>query len=183
MRTVDSRVRMRPAVEPGHDGEGRTQASVQTPVPIGVWHRLLTVESRRLVDWIDITVPLTGLVCEVSLENGLVVVQTRHTTTGVMVNEHEPLLLTDFDAMFERLAPPDQRYAHDDFSRRTVNLMPGERQNGQAHCRAALLRSSECLAVVNGALGLGRWQRVFFVELDGGQHREVWVTLVGTTAR
>jgi thiamine phosphate synthase YjbQ (UPF0047 family) len=59
------------------------------------------------------------------------------------------------------------RLRDDDFSRRTVNLMPGERRNGHAHCRAALLRTSESVPVAGGVLTLGRWQRVFLVEFDG----------------
>jgi secondary thiamine-phosphate synthase enzyme len=70
-------------------------------------------------------------------------------------------------------------YAHDDFRRRTVNLIPEERKNGHAHCCAALLRTSECLSVVDGALGLGRWQRVFLVEFDGAQRRDLSVTMIG----
>jgi len=33
--------------------------------------------------------------------------------------------------------------------------------------------------VAGGALSLGRWQRVFLVDFDGGQRREVSVTLMG----
>jgi secondary thiamine-phosphate synthase enzyme len=110
----------------------------------------------------------------------VVVVYTRHTTTGLLINEHEPLLLADFEALFERLAPAGPAYAHDDFSRRSVNLTPGERRNGHAHCRAALLRTSEHVPVAGGALTLGRWQRVFLVDFDGGQTRELSLTLMGT---
>jgi secondary thiamine-phosphate synthase enzyme len=107
------------------------------------------------------------------------VAHTRHTTTGLLINEHEPLLLTDLEAMFERVAPVSAAYAHDDFTRRTVNIAPGERRNGQAHCRAALLRTSECVPVTSGRLNLGRWQRVFLVDFDGGQQREISLTLLG----
>ena len=61
-----------------------------------------------------------------------------------------------------------------------MNIVPGERRNGHAHCRAALLRASECIAVSGGELDLGRWQRVFFVDFDGGQHRTLSLTFVGT---
>jgi secondary thiamine-phosphate synthase enzyme len=96
-----------------------------------------------------------------------------------LVNEHEPLLISDLEAMFERLAPVAGEYSHDDFSRRTINLAPGERRNGHAHLRAALLRTSETLAVIRGRLDLGKWQRVFLVELDGGQRRELSLTMLG----
>ena len=105
-------------------------------------------------------------------------VQTRHTTTGLLVNEHEPLLLADFGAMFERLAPTGRlrpRRLHPAGGA----CSPASGGNGHAHCRAALLRASESVAVSGGALGLGRWQRILFVECDGGQRRQVSVTCVG----
>ena len=61
-------------------------------------------------------------------------------------------------------------------------MTPGERRNGHAHCRAALLRGSETLAVRDGRLNLGRWQRVFLVEFDGPQCRELILTMMGTWA-
>ena len=141
---------------------------------------VVSVETRSPLEFVDITDVLPRTVNEVGLVEGLLVVSTRHTTTGLMINEHEPLLLADLEALFERLAPVAASYAHDDFSRRTVNLTPGERRNGHAHCRAALLRTSESVPVTNGRLNLGRWQRVFLVDFDGGQHREVSLTLVGS---
>src|SRR5207253_2989843 len=125
----------------------------------------------------DITDDINATIARSHLLDGLAVVQTRHTTSGILINEHEPLLLEDLAAMFERLVPSQLECAHDDLRRRTVTIGPGERKNGVAHCRAALLRTSESLVVQNGALALGRWQRVFFVEFDGGQERQVSLML------
>ena len=138
----------------------------------------VSVETRLPTEFVDITDVLSRTVEEAGLVEGLLVVQTRHTTTGLMINEHEPLLLADLEAMFERVAPMAAAYAHDDFSCRT-NVGPGERRNGHAHCRAALLRTSESVAISDGRLSLGRWQRVFLVDFDGGQRREISLTLMG----
>ena len=142
-------------------------------------HLTISVVTREATEFVDLTPTLVALVQTLGVREGLLSVQTLHTTTGVMINEHEPLLLGDLKAMFERLVPAG-RYDHDDFERRTVNLTPDERVNGHAHCRAALLRTSESLPIVNGALTLGRWQRVFLVEFDGPRRREVSVALVAT---
>ena len=143
-------------------------------------HFTVAVPTHHPMEFVDVTAAVAGMVHEAGLAEGTVTVFTRHTTTGIMINEHEPLLLRDLMAMFERLAPSSAGYHHDNFAIRTENLMPGERQNGHAHCRAALLRSSESLPVTNARLALGRWQRVFFVEFDGPQTRELWLTLTGT---
>jgi secondary thiamine-phosphate synthase enzyme len=148
--------------------------------PCGVVrHRVMSVDTDRAVEFVDVTTRLVEAVRESGVVEGLLMVQCRHTTAGLVINEHEPLLLTDFEAMFDRLAPASLPYGHDDFRRRTTNLAPHERINGHAHCRAALLRTSECLPISRGTLSLGRWQRVFLVEFDGGQQRELWLTLLG----
>ena len=146
-----------------------------------VHHLVLAVETHRQVEFVDLTAALAAAVQGLGLLDGVVIVQTWHTTTGILVNEHEPGLLEDLEAMFERLAPASIPYAHDDLDRRTVNVGPDERRNGHAHCRAALLRTSESVQVSGGTLALGRWQRIFLADFDGGQRRQVSVTLMGET--
>lgn len=139
---------------------------------------ILEIASRRPTDFVDITGPVADAVRAAGLEDGAVLVHTRHTTTGLLVNEHEPLLLQDLERLFSRLAPEADVYAHDDFGRRAGPLSPDERRNGHAHCRAALLRQSESLPVSGGDLYLGRWQRLFLVDFDGPQTRQVALTFL-----
>jgi secondary thiamine-phosphate synthase enzyme len=146
-------------------------------------HLTISVVTRDTFEFVDLTSALASLVETLGVRDGVLTVQTRHTTTGLLINEHEPLLLADLRAMFERLVPASHTYAHDDFAARTVNLGPEERTNGYAHCRAALLRASESVPIVDGRLTLGRWQRVFLVEFEGGQCREVSVAIVATRTR
>jgi secondary thiamine-phosphate synthase enzyme len=144
-----------------------------------VQHTVISIDTERPVEFVDLTDRLARIVEDAKIADGVLMVQSRHTTASLLVNEHEPLLLTDLEAMFERLAPQSAPYAHDDFARRTVNLTMDERSNGHSHCRAALLRSSEWLPIAGGRLTLGRWQRVLLIDFDGGRRREVWVTLLG----
>ena len=131
------------------------------------------------MEFIDLTARIEALAAEAGIHAGLVNIQSLHTTTAIVVNEHEPLLLADFDALLARAAPRDAPYRHDDMDVRTVNLAPGERPNGHAHCHALLLGSSASLNFADGRLQLGRWQRVFLVELDGPRVREVSVLVLG----
>jgi secondary thiamine-phosphate synthase enzyme len=151
----------------------------EAPAGAQVLHLVVSVVTRDPVEFVDITPALARVVEGLGLRDGVLTVYTRHTTTGLLINEHEPLLLSDLQAMFERLVPEDAAFAHDNFERRTVNLTPGERRNGWAHCRAALLPTSESIPVADAQLSLGRWQRVLLVEFDGGQRREIAVTLQG----
>jgi secondary thiamine-phosphate synthase enzyme len=134
--------------------------------------------TRQPLQFVDLTDRLVRTVHASRIGTGLLNVQTRHTTTALVVNEDEPLLREDFEAMLERLAPRTGRYRHDDMARRP-GVPDGERANGHAHCRALLLPSSACLNIVDGTLALGHWQRVFLVELDGPREREVSVVAFG----
>jgi secondary thiamine-phosphate synthase enzyme len=142
-------------------------------------HARIHLTTRCPTEFIDLTSRLEALVADAGIRFGILNVQTLHTTTAVVVNEHEPLLLTDFEALLEAAAPGNGAYRHDDTAVRTVNLTDAERPNGHAHCRALLLPSSACLNVTNGRLQLGQWQRVFFVELDGPREREISVLVFG----
>jgi secondary thiamine-phosphate synthase enzyme len=145
-------------------------------------HRLLRIATDAPVAFVDITPLVEAAVREAALGEGFVNVQTRHTTTGILVNELEPLLLEDLRDLLERHAPSASGYRHDDVERRIVNLTPDERVNGHAHCKAALIGTSEGLNVSGGRLMLGRWQRVLLVECDGPREREVSLAFAGLAA-
>jgi len=139
----------------------------------------ITLTSERAPQFIDITGDLQRLVDESGVKEGVATVFSRHTTASIRINENEPLLLKDMEDFLKRLVPRDVYYRHNDFSIRTENMTEDECPNGHAHCQHLLLGSSECVPIVNGKLSLGRWQRVFFVELDRPREREVLVHIQG----
>ena len=146
-------------------------------------HTKIRVTTERPTQFVDVTDRLEALVAEAGIRFGFVNVQTLHTTTAIVVNELEPLLLSDFATLLENVAPRDGGYRHDDVTARTVNVTPDEPVNGHAHCRALLLAPSACLNVIDGKLLLGRWQRVFMAELDGPRAREISVLILGEGGR
>ena len=100
---------------------------MQTLVPASICHHgRIRVATDRPTAFIDVTARIEAFAAEAGIRAGLVNVQSLHTTTAIVVNEHEPLLLTDFDALLSRAAPRDASYRHDDMDVRTVNLAPGE---------------------------------------------------------
>lgn len=153
-----------------------------TPAPARC-HARIRLTTRQPTEFIDLTDRLGQLVRDAGVTFGIINVQSQHTTTAIVVNEHEPMLLADFQSLLERLAPVDCGYRHDDPNERTVNVTPGERPNGHSHCRALFLPASACLNVTDGRIRLGRWQRVFLVELDGPREREISVLIIGDSRR
>jgi secondary thiamine-phosphate synthase enzyme len=149
----------------------------------GFRHAHIRIATDHPTEFVDLTDRLKALVVESGIRFGLLNVQSFHTTTAIVVNENEPLLLGDFRVMLEIIAPSNLPYRHDDLAARTVNVVADERVNGHAHCRAVLLGLSACLNIIDGTLQLGEWQRVFLAELDGPRERQISVLILGESGR
>lgn len=136
-------------------------------------HYLMTVKSNsfkidtsKKFEIIDITSKINELI---DIEEGIVSIFSRHSTSAIVVNENEKGLLQDFEFMLNKLVSDKFSYSHDRID-----------NNASSHLRSFLLSSSESLPVKNSRLDLGTWQSVFFVELDGPRRaRTVTLTMVG----
>jgi secondary thiamine-phosphate synthase enzyme len=126
----------------------------------------------------DLTAELQALVDQSGLSNGLLVAAGQHTTTALVVNENEERLLADIEAFFLGLAPADRGWLHNDLHLRP-GIPPDEPRNAHSHLIALLLGNHLSLPVVNGRLGLGCYQSVLLLELDGPRTRKVLVQLHG----
>ena len=147
-----------------------------------VCHDRVQLDTRQRVQFIDITELVSERVRRAGIEQGIVNVQTRHTTTGIVLNENEHHLLRDFRELLEAWAPRDSPYHHNDLDARRFQLIsPDEQPNGDAHARALLLGASETLNVGSGTVELGTWQRLFFVELDGPRARTLSIQVMGAS--
>ncbi|MCD5408688.1 secondary thiamine-phosphate synthase enzyme YjbQ [Candidatus Bipolaricaulota bacterium] len=133
----------------------------------------------RAPQFIDITDGVQRLVTESGVHAGTATVFCRHTTAAIRINENEPLLLSDMEEFLKRVAPRDLYYRHNDFSIRTENMTEDECPNAHAHCQHLMLGASETVPIAGGRLILGRWQRIFLVELDRPREREVCVQIIG----
>ena len=80
------------------------------------------------------------------------------------VVEREPQLERDMLTFLKRLVPRDGDYLH--------NLDPVDgRDNAHSHLIGLFMNSSETIPLAGGAMLLGEWQSIFFIELDGPRPR------------
>ena len=142
-------------------------------------HDKMKIETKKLFDFVDLTDFLKKMVKKSGIKEGILNVQSKHTTLAVFINENEPLLISDMEKMLDKLAPKNAEYQHDNFDIRTVNMCDGECANGHSHCKHILINSSCVLNIVKGQLDLGTWQRIFAVELDRSRPREVSFMAMG----
>ena len=128
----------------------------------------LTFSTTQPFQLIDLSDKVAEAVAAAALADGLAHVFCPHTSCGLVITEAENGLHEDFERALDRLAPTDGDYAHDDMSRRFQNIEPDERRNGWSHIRGLLAtQPAVTIPILDGGLGLGQWQRVFLVELDG----------------
>jgi secondary thiamine-phosphate synthase enzyme len=124
--------------------------------------------TTRPFELIDLTDDVAAAVAASGIAEGIVQAFCPHTSCGLAITEFEDGLHEDFERVLEALAPVAGPWAHDDMGRRYQNLEPDERRNGWSHIRGLLATSPSVSApILGGALGLGQWQRLFLVELDG----------------
>ena len=143
-------------------------------------HDLVTERSSQLI---DVTDELHAAVGRADVENGMALVYSPHTTCAIVINEHETGFIDDFNELLAELAPEEGRYyRHDDLDIRTEGIEDdtGLYPNGHSHLRAGLLSSSsQTVPIVDGNLMLGRWQRIFFCELDRSRPRKIFIQVIG----
>ena len=155
--------------------------NVQEGAAVRICRDLVRLRTERPLQFVDLTELVEERVRRSGVREGMVTVQSRHTTAAVLVNENEPRLLQDFEDLLGRWAPADAPYRHNDLEARE-GAPADERPNGHAHARALLLGASVCLNVAKGRLDLGEWQSVFLVELDGPRARTLSVQVLGVPA-
>ncbi|HOI56054.1 MAG TPA: secondary thiamine-phosphate synthase enzyme YjbQ [Phycisphaerae bacterium] len=127
------------------------------------------VPSRR--GFVNITRTIEDCVARSGVREGLCLVNAMHITASVFINDDEPGLHADYDEWLERLAPhaPTGQYRHN----RT-----GE-DNADAHMKRQVMGREVVVAITNGRLDFGTWERIFYGEFDGRRRKRVLVKVIG----
>lgn len=150
----------------------------KTSAALHAHHDLIHIKTSECLQFIDLTSRIANIVSRSGVRYGIVNVQTKHTTTALIINENEPLLIEDLKRLLDKHVPRDHEYEHNDFSRR-VDIPSDEPANGHSHCKALFLPASVMLNVADGKLQFGRWQSLFLIELDEARDRSVSVLVMG----
>ena len=129
----------------------------------------IEIGTRQSTEFIDITGKLKEIVKIKSggVDSGICVIFTKHTTSGIIINENEAGLKRDILAFLNELIPKGRGYLHDRID-----------NNAHSHLRSVLLGSSVTIPIEKGELALGTWQSIFFVECDGPRRREIYVKVI-----
>jgi secondary thiamine-phosphate synthase enzyme len=133
-----------------------------------VYSRTIRVSTGKNKELVDITADVDKIVSDSEIADGLALVFTVHTTTGLFINERESGLMQDIETVLCDLVPAGRPYLHDRVD-----------DNSASHIQSTLLAASLTLPVEDGRLSLGTWQSVFLAERDGPRTRRILVKVVG----
>ena len=131
----------------------------------------VAVSTRGDAQMLDITEEVQAVVGRHGFLEGAALVFVSGSTAGLTTVEYEPGLLEDIPAAFERLAPRDMRYKHED---------TWHDGNGHSHVRASLLGPSLTIPFRQSRLLLGTWQQIVLIDFDNRpRKRDVVVQITG----
>jgi len=123
----------------------------------------ISVQTSGRTDFVDTTSKVQQAVGEMGVTDGAVVVYVPHTTAAITINEGaDPAVVRDIDMELGKIVPFEDGYHHAE-------------GNSAAHIKSSLVGCSEILAVNNGRLVLGTWQKIWFCEFDGPRRRRLVV--------
>ena len=163
------------AVSETCDARAHVDTSRETHLPVMRTHRqTMTVCSEEHVQVVDLTKPIRDIVREVDIKEGLLLVNSLHTTCALFVNEFQGALIEDLITMLRQLVADKGGFKHDD-----PRYSDCERGNATSHLRAALLGRSVAVGISGGELSLGRFQSILFAELDGPRPRSIDIQIMG----
>jgi secondary thiamine-phosphate synthase enzyme len=108
-------------------------------------------------DTIDITPQVGQTLSEVAIKDGTLTLFVTGSTAGLTLMEYELGLVNDFRHMWQRNAPANINYEHDE------RWGDG---NGYSHVRASLLGASLTIPLVKGRMVLGTWQQIVLIDFD-----------------
>ena len=132
---------------------------------------IISISTKGYSDIVDISPQVHSIIQRPLIANGLVTLFCPGSTGSITTIEYESGVLQDLKEALEKIAPSDIPYHHD---RRWGD------GNGFSHVRAALMKPSLTIPVVNGKLTLGTWQQIVFIDFDNrARRREIIVQILG----
>jgi len=134
------------------------------------YRKELWFQAKGRREFIHITPQVEEALRESGIREGLLLCNAMHITASVFITDDEPGLHQDFEAWLEGLAPekPHSRYRHN-----------GYEDNADAHLKRSVMGREVVVAVTDGKLDFGPWERIFYGEFDGKRRKRVLVKIIG----
>ncbi len=163
---------------------------------MAVYHGSFSIQSDRRPTFEDVTEQVQEILDKSGIRNGILVVFSQHTTCSVMIQEasddvnywNTELLMQDLVNVFEKIIPTcrtEGQYLHPGpkhiIAAAGRDELPSWSLNTDAHLRSIIMGRSESIPLVDGAMTLGEFGRIYFADFDQVRARErvVRIQIVG----
>jgi secondary thiamine-phosphate synthase enzyme len=131
----------------------------------------ITAERTQLL---NVTDRINEIVRRSGITDGIVHLQSLHTTTALALGEWQDALLDDFKNFLQTVVDRDAYYKHND-----PEFSDCERRNADSHLKGSFFGQTLMLQVRNAAVLLGTWQSIILAEFDGPRSRSIAVQVSG----
>lgn len=137
--------------------------------------KTIRILTERYNEFDVITPQVEQAAAESGVKNGMVTVMTKHTTTGIAVNEALECLESDIAVALRLFAPEERPYSH----ARMLRDYGSTAGNPTGHLKA-LVTGNHChFLIQDGRLIRGGAQDVYFCEFDGPAQRNILIAVEG----
>jgi secondary thiamine-phosphate synthase enzyme len=117
-------------------------------------------------DFCDITDKVESIIKKSEIQSGICTVFAIGSTSAVLLNENEPMLIDDLKEVLDKIVPEKKIYHHV--------------ENAHSHIRSVLIGNSQVIPIRDGKIILGTWQSISIANFDvEDREREVIVTVIG----
>lgn len=116
--------------------------------------------------YVDITAKVEDVVNKSKVKDGVCIVFSIGSTSGIILNENEPMLIKDIQNALEVVSDPDKIYNHS--------------ENAFSHIRSSIAGNNQTIPIEDGQLVRGMWQDIILFNFDVTERqREVIVKVMG----
>ena len=129
---------------------------------------IFSINTKEHIQLKNISKEVQEILSNSNLKEGIITVYTRHTTSGIIINENERGLVQDIITTMKKLVPKGVGYKHDHID-----------SNAHSHIQSTLVPVSVSIPFSSGKLDLGTWQSIFFFEFDGPRSRTILIKIMG----
>ena len=126
------------------------------------------ISTKNRTELVDITDMVEETVRKSGITSGICIVHSVHSTTAIIVNEHEAGLINDIIKKVQHDFPKGAGWLHDRID-----------DNADAHLASSYIGPTRIFPVRYGRLVRGTWQNIFLLELDGPRTRSIIIEVMG----
>lgn len=132
--------------------------------------KTITIQTLSREGLYDITDQVGSIVADSKFRQGIVSIYVQGATAAIMIQENwDESVQRDVITLLKKLIPS--------------GIWEHDRQDGNAdaHLKAGIIGPGEVIPLIEGKMGLSRWQNIFLCEFDGPRKaRKIVVTISGS---